>query len=103
MDSQMVPKAVIPRQDVEPWLEALGKVLSDREHFERLSAEGRHRAAEHLEAVTVEPFERYLQQLGASPKTGPNPLPANRSPQLDDLSAEKRALLLRKLRERKGN
>jgi glycosyltransferase involved in cell wall biosynthesis len=103
MDSQMVPKAVIPDQDIEPWVEALSKVLSDRGHYERLSAEGHLRSAEHLKSVTVEPFEQYLRMLGESRKTGPDPLPANRSAQLDDLSADKRALLLRKLRERKGN
>ncbi len=35
LDEQMVPVAQVPAQDVGPWREALGRLLADREHYER--------------------------------------------------------------------
>ncbi len=103
VDSQLVPKAVIPEQDAEPWVAALRRVLTGRERYNSLSAEGHARAAEHLASITVRPFEEYLERLGRSAKrlSAEEPVASKAAP-LKGLSAQKRALLLKKLRERKG-
>ena len=101
MDSQMVPKAVIPGQETEPWVSALTELLTDRARYDQLSTEGHRRAARHLESVTIKPFEGYLLERLENRK--PDEGSAEKRPDsLEGLSAEKRALLLRKLRERKG-
>jgi len=98
MDSQMVPAAVIPEQNVEPWLAALRELLGNRERYKALSREGHARAARELEGLTVEPFERYLQQLEPAIAEGPEAKPSTGP--LSTLSPEKRALLLRRLKKK---
>jgi glycosyltransferase involved in cell wall biosynthesis len=44
VDELMVPMAEIPPQDVRPWIAALGQLLTDQAHYERLSAESREAA-----------------------------------------------------------
>ena len=101
IDSQMVPRAVIPEQDVTPWAEALRVLLSDRDRYESLSGAAHERAARSLEELSIEPFERYLEEL-ADRAPAPAAGEGERDPgPLDGLTAEKRALLLRRLREQK--
>ncbi len=103
IDSQMVPKAVIPEQDTGVWLKVLRRLLGDRRHYEDLSARCHTAAAAHLEDLSIEPFEQYLETLRAS-TTEPSPkaenTPTGRKPAL---TPEKRALLAMRLRNRKGN
>ena len=105
LDSQMVPKAHIPEQDVKPWRQALERLLTDRAHYEQLSRAGHEAANEYARNLTIEPFENWLEQLAAArpPESGE---PANRAGTRDPLhglSPEKRALLLMRLRnQRRG-
>ncbi len=101
LDSQMVPRAVIPEQDVGPWLEALRRLLTRRRHYEELSCASHAAAAKHLAELTIEPFERYLEELAS--KTVPAAARTKgRSDRYSDLSPEKRALLAMRLKGKKA-
>ncbi len=81
----MAPVAEVPPQDIEPWRDALGRFLSDRDHYEYISRQSRSAALAYLERMTAEPFERLLLEL---------------PPKKPELSAEKRRLLAIRLRQR---
>ena len=84
----MVPVASVPEQNLDPWLAALGRLTSDREHWEEIAARSRTASLNYARTLTVEPFESFLQELLKRPKRG-LALPET-SPQL---SEDKRKLL----------
>jgi non-ribosomal peptide synthetase component F/UDP:flavonoid glycosyltransferase YjiC (YdhE family)/glycosyltransferase involved in cell wall biosynthesis len=59
------PVPVIPAQDVGPWLETLTRVLRDRDHYRRLSAESRAAALRFVEGIDVGAFDAYFGRLAA--------------------------------------
>jgi hypothetical protein len=96
-DEHGLPAAVTPDQDIEPWAEALGALLSEPTLYEEESETCRERALAFVSAIRPEQMEQYLCSLSAPPQTssaGPAPVPD----QLAALSPEKRALLLERLR-----
>jgi surfactin synthase thioesterase subunit/glycosyltransferase involved in cell wall biosynthesis len=98
VDEQMVPIAEVPPQDIGPWREALGRLLSDRPHYEEIARASRAAALEYASHLTVEPFERLLLETA---KTGDR-VPVARRPAASspgDLSPEKRRLLALRLRK----
>ena len=113
LDDRMFPIPVVPDQDVGPWLEALGELLSDRGRYDRLSEISRKAAQAFVtERGGVERIERFLESLSLSSRVGysdafveqasrqwekkePRELGAN-------LTAKKRALLALRLKERRG-
>jgi glycosyltransferase involved in cell wall biosynthesis len=58
-----LPKAVVPEQDIGPWLPPLGRLLSDRRHYEELSAASRAAALAYARSITIETFEDYLSSI----------------------------------------
>ena len=100
LDSQMVPVAEVPAQNVGPWERALRELLSNRARYERLAEESRKRALAYVEGIGIEPFERYLREL--EPRRDPQPAAARIvASAAQNLSPEKRALLAARLRERR--
>ena len=107
VDELMVPAAAIPAQDIGPWETILGRLLTDRAHYERLSAASRERALAYAAGLTCLPFEAYLEQMGAAPRrretaaapAGPKAVaPAAKPP----LSPEKQRLMALRLRRKLG-
>jgi surfactin synthase thioesterase subunit/glycosyltransferase involved in cell wall biosynthesis len=102
VDEHMVPIADVPPQDIAPWEAALTRLITDPAHYATISAESRSAALHYAENLSVEPFERFLEQVIASPPKpraivqgeGPKPDP------LAHLSPEKRALLALRLRKK---
>ena len=45
--SRWCPVAEVPPQDIEPWREALARLLSDRAHYEEISRASRSAALEY--------------------------------------------------------
>jgi hypothetical protein len=90
-----MPEAEIPEQDVEPWAAALRRLLEDEEEYRREAEVSRARAAEFVEKLDAAEFERYLESLPKLPRAAPAPAPM-------PLDAARRALLLKKLAEKKG-
>jgi len=68
VDELMVPMMDIPLQDSQPWIEVLGRLLSDRAHYGDLSARSRATALAYARSVNVEPFEAYLQDKLTLPR-----------------------------------
>ena len=99
----MVPKAVIPEQDAGPWFDALQRLLSDRRQYEELSRRSYKAAARHVSEITIEPFERFLEELAARTQSDSAKASATsaRPDPLAGLSVEKRALLLKRLRNQR--
>jgi glycosyltransferase involved in cell wall biosynthesis len=75
LDENLIPVAVLPEQDVEPWREALSELLGDRELYERQAAAGREAALRFTAGLSVAPLERLLESLGP-PAAAARPAPA---------------------------
>jgi surfactin synthase thioesterase subunit/glycosyltransferase involved in cell wall biosynthesis len=109
LDEQMVPVAEVPPQDAGPWREALGRLLSDRPHYEEIARASRVAALEYCSHLTAEPFERLLLETGGAGESPARrePFPAAElaqslrpsPPSPADLSPEKRRLLALRLRK----
>ena len=69
LDERMVPVAEVPPQDIGPWQEALGRLTSDRAHYEDLSRRSREAALTYTANLNVGPFEKFLREV-AKPTAG---------------------------------
>ena len=96
VDHLMVPMAEIPDQDLAPWQAALRRLLTDRQHYEKLSTESRRAALEYARNLSVRPFEAYLEKLVETPKRRGHHAPAVKPP----LSAERKKLLSLRLKQK---
>jgi glycosyltransferase involved in cell wall biosynthesis len=102
----LMPIPVVPEQDAAVWQTTLQALLSDREQYQRLSAQSRAAALAFVNSLSLEPYETYLNDLKHAPRN-PETVAAAPSEQsltgdpvldrLDRLSPEKRALLARRL------
>ena len=99
----MVPVTEIPPQDPAPWVQALGRLLTDSVHYEELAQRSRTAALKYARAVTVEPFETYLEERLAAPRRSPlsDHAPPEAPHPVHALSAERRRLLAARLKRRK--
>lgn len=68
VDELMVPVGTIPAQPLEPWAQALERLITKRSHYEELSARCRRVGGEYARRLSVEPFEAYLAELVKKPK-----------------------------------
>ena len=98
VDEQMVPVADVPEQDVGPWCAALDRLLTDRDHYERLSMDSRAAALRYADSLSVVPFERLLDETLRKAKTPARETSALPADPLSHLSPEKRQLLALRLR-----
>ena len=99
VDEHMVPVAEVPPQNLEPWIEALRRLTTDRRHWEKLSALSREKALHYMENLNVLPFEAYCESLQHRPKRGVAARETGAGP-LARLSSERRRLLELRLKER---
>ena len=67
VDELMVPAVEIPPQNIEPWTAVLDRLLTDRAHYEELSATARRTALDYARHLTAGPFEAYLEQVLQKP------------------------------------
>lgn len=93
-DEQGLPRAVLPDQDLKPWVSALGELLADRALYERESAAARRAALDFVTVLRPSQFEDFLRSL-----VPVEPVARPGEP-VDRLSPEKRELFLRRLRAR---
>jgi surfactin synthase thioesterase subunit/glycosyltransferase involved in cell wall biosynthesis len=92
VDTNMVPVAEVPPQNVEPWIGAVRRLLSDRKHWTEIAQRSRDAALEYARTLNVLPFERYLKEVIEWPKKA--------GPQQTALSDEKRKLLALRLKQK---
>jgi len=64
LDGQMKPVPVIPEQDIQPWLQTLTSLLTDRQKYEDISAASHEAALAFVSQTSVSAFDTYFQQLG---------------------------------------
>jgi glycosyltransferase involved in cell wall biosynthesis len=95
-DETHMPKPVDVPQDIEPWAEALLALLTHRAAYDQESARSRAVALKFVSSLRVETFEEYLLQL--HPR---EPVVAPAGAKTPDLTPAQRALLLKRLRDRK--
>ena len=89
VDHLMVPMADIPEQDFGPWQSALHRLLTDRTHYQQLSAESRTAALAYARNLNAVPFEGYLQRVLDAPQRRRVHSSGSKPP----LSADRRKLL----------
>jgi glycosyltransferase involved in cell wall biosynthesis len=97
-DEQAMPRPVLPENEIQPWVEAIEKLLGDRAAYERESAASRVAAMAFVQGLDAGEFERYLADLPPAECKG-----RETNPTVESLSPEKRALLLGRLRRRTGS
>lgn len=96
VDANMVPIADVPPQNIEPWVAALGRLLTERAHYEDVSRRSRAAAIQYAETLHSGRFEAHLEELIETPrKTVLAPKPAALSP------AKERLLALRLERQKR--
>jgi surfactin synthase thioesterase subunit/glycosyltransferase involved in cell wall biosynthesis len=95
VDENMAPIPEVPEQAVGPWQTALEGLLTDREHYERLSEQSRAAALEYAQNLSVGPFEKYLEGILQSPERR-----AASAATASILSPEKRKLLALRLQQK---
>jgi glycosyltransferase involved in cell wall biosynthesis len=60
LDERLIAEAIIPPQNLEPWVEALRRITHDREEYERQSVLAQRAAREYVRNATV---DRFIEQL----------------------------------------
>jgi glycosyltransferase involved in cell wall biosynthesis len=93
-DDQGLPKPVLPEQDIALWTTALRAVISDRELYRTLSDVSREAALRFVASLWPQQLEEFLAALRPA-----EPVAAS-GHAAEKLSAERRALLLERLRAR---
>jgi amino acid adenylation domain-containing protein len=116
LNENMLPLPIVPEQDLEPWRDALTRLLSERELYERQSAKVRETALNFISRLSFDPFEDFLKSLEQQSRTS-QPHSQVSAPQaaqtaaasknfpdgvegLDDLTPEQQSLLMLWLREK---
>jgi len=93
-DEHAMPLPVVERSDTGPWVEALRRLLGDREEYAREAAASRAAAERFVAGLDAADMERYLMRLERRGGNG------GAAATIESLSPEKRALLLERLRKR---
>ena len=96
-DENHMPRPIDVRQDIEPWKEALAALSSDREVYEAEAEASRQAGLRFVSGLRAAEFEEML--VGQADSL-PDTRTAGYQPALQSLSPARRALLLRRLRER---
>jgi len=96
-DEHGMPKAIVPTQDIGPWSAALTTLLSDAIVYQRESDTCRSAALSFVAQLHASRFEEFLANLHATSEARASVGPAD---PLEHLSAEKRTLLLSRLKKR---
>jgi glycosyltransferase involved in cell wall biosynthesis len=93
-DDTLMPRAVVPEQDIEPWAAGLRTLLEDEGAYWAEARRSREAALEFVAKLDAADFERLLQGLPAAQA------PLRDEEKLKQLDAQKRALLLARLRKK---
>ena len=113
-DSRSSPVPMVPEQNIAPWQDALHILLTQRQRFETVSEASRAVALSFVSKIDIADFENFFQKISQSSSLDSKPRNREnrhvdirakaKSPILDNLSQEKRALLaLRALKARKSD
>jgi glycosyltransferase involved in cell wall biosynthesis len=99
-DEHGLPGAVIPEQDIEPWSCALSALLTDQSTYAMESRVSRERALSFVKGIDPGRMNEFLRSISAPAlEDVPEPDRVRVRRELAELSPEKRALLLARLRK----
>ncbi len=99
-DETHMPKPVVPEQNLEPWTDALNTLLTNEREYAAESAQSRSAAERFVSRLRAADFEDLLLSLKPLKPFEPPPAQSSEQDRLDRLSAAKRELLLKRLRDR---
>ncbi|MCW5978311.1 MAG: glycosyltransferase [Bryobacteraceae bacterium] len=103
-DENHMPVPIIPEQNIEPWARAVEELMTGRELYRREAESARAAALRLVASVRPSAFEDFLLALvPAAPERAAQAAPvspAARQGGMEELSAERRALLLRMMKEK---
>lgn len=103
VDEQMVPVAEVPPQDIAPWVDALRRLTTDREHYAEISSQSRAAALDYARNLNAGPLERLIEETLRAPRRAASAAqPGHARRPAEALSPEKRRLLALLLRKRAG-
>jgi amino acid adenylation domain-containing protein len=71
LDENLLPVPVVPEQDIHPWQNALSRLVSDGDLYERQSAAAHDAALRFVSRLSIEPLEDLLRRLLTEPNTSP--------------------------------
>ena len=94
-DERSMPRAIIPEQDLTPWISAIEILAGDERVYRQESEASRAVAHEFVSTVHPGALEQLLVRLKPAGTKA-----VTREPLLSNLSPEKRALLLNRLRKK---
>jgi hypothetical protein len=95
-----MPRPVVRPNDPAPWVAALRELLTDGPAYRRESQASRTAAQRFVGRLDAADMERYLTSLAVASDVRPDRGHGHAT--IESLSPEKRALLLERLRKRKG-
>ncbi len=96
-DETHMPMPIEPEQNIEPWVEALRVLLTDREVYLEEVLRSREHAIEFVSKLRAADFEDMLSSLSPS-NSAPSPATSVAEQRLTQLSPAQRALLLKRLK-----
>jgi glycosyltransferase involved in cell wall biosynthesis len=64
-DERGLPIPIIPPQNIDPWLEALDRLIADPPYYRQLSNTSRATAMAAISALDITPFEAFLEAVSA--------------------------------------
>ncbi len=107
-DENRMPIPVVPKQDIEPWAQALEELMEDPVLYKKESDAAREAAMRFVPTVKASDFEEFLLRLKPGLPQAEQPAlnregATDRKALLEGLSPERRALLLRNLKKRAEN
>ena len=121
LDESLLPRPIVPIQEIGPWRTGLNRLLSDRAEYMRLSGTSRQAARNFVSTLSVKPFVKFLETLSTTsgvqtatsdlinrhqpysitePQSGKDSAVA-KMPNLTNLSPQQRGMITRKLMERR--
>jgi glycosyltransferase involved in cell wall biosynthesis len=106
-DDMNLPIPLVPEQNIDPWVSALKRLVSDPTHYAELSTASRQAALKFVSDLGIAPFENFLNNIKRTPKVDSTSNRVQTKVQklrkddlltrIDNLSPERRALLALKL------
>ena len=99
-DEHAMPRPVVRPNDAAPWVAAVRELLTDSAAYQRESLASRSAALRFAAGLDAADMARFLAKLQARPEASPAWHYGHAT--IESLSPERRALLLERLRKRKG-
>lgn len=101
-DDTLMPKAIVPPQDLEPWAAALHTLLTNESAYWREARQSRDAGLRFVSTLDAADFERHLLSLPpATQPIGEHRRVQSTEEKLKALDPAKRALLLARLKQKK--